>query len=240
MNMEKIKVLVVVDMQKDFIDGALGTPEAQKIVPLVAETIHQFADPNTAIIFTKDTHPVDYMKTQEGKYLPVPHCIEGTGGAGIVDEVFEAWINHAQGENRFMSGYDAYPAYDENPIRIKKPTFGSIELQNVLYDMNDRFEIEEINFMGVLHVRASDALGGHFAKHPSHRIGNIRFSASVRADDHGNTLIEGQNRFVGEGFESLHFKSFKPQCNVLLIENINTRVKRANNTPIILYNNKLL
>lgn len=149
MNMEKIKVLVVVDMQKDFIDGALGTPEAQKIVPLVAETIHQFADPNTAIIFTKDTHPVDYMKTQEGKYLPVPHCIEGTGGAGIVDEVFEAWINHAQGENRFMSGYDAYPAYDENPIRIKKPTFGSIELQNVLYDMNDRFEIEEINFMGV-------------------------------------------------------------------------------------------
>ena len=149
MNMEKIKVLVVVDMQKDFIDGALGTPEAQKIVPLVAETIHQFADPNTAIIFTKDTHPVDYMKTQEGKYLPVPHCIEGTGGAGIVDEVFEAWIQHAQGENRFMSGYDAYPAYDENPIRIKKPTFGSIELQNVLYDMNDRFEIEEINFMGV-------------------------------------------------------------------------------------------
>ena len=147
--MEKIKVVVVVDMQKDFIDGALGTPEAQKIVPLVAETIHQFADPNTAIIFTKDTHPVDYMKTQEGKYLPVPHCIEGTGGAGIVDEVFEAWINHAQGENRFMSGYDAYPAYDENPIRIKKPTFGSIELQNVLYDMNDRFEIEEINFMGV-------------------------------------------------------------------------------------------
>ena len=149
MNMEKIKVLVVVDMQKDFVDGALGTPEAQKIVPLVAETIHQFADPHTAIIFTKDTHPVDYMKTQEGKYLPVPHCIEGTGGAGIVDEVFEAWINHAQGENRFMSGYDAYPAYDENPIRIKKPTFGSIELQNVLYDMNDRFEIEEINFMGV-------------------------------------------------------------------------------------------
>ena len=152
MNMEKIKVLVVVDMQKDFIDGALGTPEAQKIVPLVAETIHQFADPNTAIIFTKDTHgptQLDYLNSLEGKSLPVPHCIEGTGGAGIVDEVFEAWINHAQGENRFMSGYDAYPAYDENPIRIKKPTFGSIELQNVLYDMNDRFEIEEINFMGV-------------------------------------------------------------------------------------------
>ena len=147
--MEKIKVVVVVDMQKDFIDGALGTPEAQKIVPLVAETIHQFADPNTAIIFTKDTHTDNYMNTLEGKNLPVPHCIEGTAGYGIVDEVFEAWLCHAQGENRYMSGYDAYPVYDENPIRVKKPTFGSVELQNILYDMNDRFEIEEITLMGV-------------------------------------------------------------------------------------------
>ena len=147
--MEKIKVVVVVDMQKDFIDGALGTPEAQKIVPLVAETIHQLADPNTAIIFTKDTHTDNYMNTLEGKNLPVPHCIEGTTGYGIVDEVFEAWLCHAQGENRYMSGYDAYPVYDENPIRVKKPTFGSVELQNILYDMNDRFEIEEITLMGV-------------------------------------------------------------------------------------------
>ena len=147
--MEKIKVVVVVDMQKDFIDGALGTPEAQKIVPLVAETIHQLADPNTVIIFTKDTHTDNYMNTLEGKNLPVPHCIEGTGGCGIVDEVFEAWLQHAQGENRYMSGYHAYPLYDENPIRIKKPTFGSVELQNILYDMNDRFEIEEITLMGV-------------------------------------------------------------------------------------------
>ena len=147
--MEKIKVVIVVDMQKDFIDGTLGTPEAQAIVPLVAETIHQFADPNTAIIFTKDTHTDNYMNTLEGKNLPVPHCIEGTAGYGIVDEVFEAWIQHAQGENRYMSGYDAYPVYDENPIRVKKPTFGSVELQNILYDMNDRFEIEEITLMGV-------------------------------------------------------------------------------------------
>ena len=72
-NLEKIKVVVVVDMQKDFIDGALGTPEAQKIVPLVAEPIHQLADPNTAIIFTKDTHTDNYMKTLQGKNLPDPH-----------------------------------------------------------------------------------------------------------------------------------------------------------------------
>ena len=144
-----MKVLIVVDMQKDFIDGALGTKEAQAIVPLVAETIHQMANPNTAIIFTKDTHTDNYMNTLEGKNLPVPHCIEGTAGYGIVDEVFEAWIQHATGENRYMSGYEAYPLYDENPIRVKKPTFGSIELQNILYDMNDRFEIEEITLMGV-------------------------------------------------------------------------------------------
>ena len=68
-----MKVLIVVDMQKDFVDGSLGTPEAQAIVPLVAETIKQFADPNTVCIFTKDTHPINYMQTLEGKNLPVPH-----------------------------------------------------------------------------------------------------------------------------------------------------------------------
>ena len=144
-----MKVLIVVDMQKDFVDGSLGTPEAQAIVPLVAETIHQFADPNTAIIFTKDTHTDNYMNTLEGKNLPVPHCIEGHAGYSIVDEVFEAWMQHATGENRFMSGYDAFPPTDINPIVVKKPTFGSIELQNILYDMNERMGVEEITLMGV-------------------------------------------------------------------------------------------
>lgn len=144
-----MKVLIVVDMQKDFVDGALGTPEAQAIVPLVAETIHQFADPNTAIIFTKDTHGENYMETLEGKNLPIPHCIEGHTGYSIVDEVFEAWMQHAIGENRFMSGYDAFPPTDINPIVVKKPTFGSIELQNILYDMNERMGVEEITLMGL-------------------------------------------------------------------------------------------
>ena len=82
-----MKVLIVVDMQKDFVDGSLGTKEAQAIVPLVAETIHQFADPHTAIIFTKDTHTDNYMNTQEGKNLPIPHCIIGTEGWEVVDEL---------------------------------------------------------------------------------------------------------------------------------------------------------
>lgn len=145
-----MKVLIVVDMQYDFINGSLGTPEAQAIVPLVAETIHQFADPDTAIIFTKDTHERDgYFQTQEGMHLPTAHCIRGTEGYSIVDEVFDAWVQHSHGEERYMSGYDAYPILDMNPIKIEKPTFGSIELQNMLYDMDDRLGVEEITLMGV-------------------------------------------------------------------------------------------
>ena len=141
-----MKVLIVVDMQKDFVDGSLGTPEAQKIVPLVAETIEQMADPNTVIIFTKDTHSEDYMNTLEGKNLPVPHCIEGSSGYGIVNPVFIAYTNVVE---KYMSGYEAYPILDQNPIIVKKPTFGSVELQNILYDMDDKFGVEEITLMGL-------------------------------------------------------------------------------------------
>ena len=141
------RYLFVIDYQNDFVDGALGFPGAEKLDEKIAAKVRQYGKDH--VLFTRDTHFENYLDTREGKNLPVPHCIEGTGGYGIVDEVFDAWIQHAQGENRYMSGYDAYPLYDENPIRIKKPTFGSVELQNILYDMNDRFEIEEITLMGV-------------------------------------------------------------------------------------------
>lgn len=141
-----MKVLIVVDMQYDFVDGSLGTPEAQAIVPLVAETIEQMADPNTVVIFTKDTHAYDYLDTQEGKNLPVPHCIKGTAGHSIVDEVFNAYIN-VIGE--YADAYKVYPITDMNPIRVEKPTFGSIELQNILYDINENHGIEEITLMGL-------------------------------------------------------------------------------------------
>lgn len=74
--MEK-QVLVVVDMQKDFINGALGTNEAAEIVPKVEEKIKDFKG---EIIFTRDTHFDNYSETQEGQKLPVPHCIKGTEG----------------------------------------------------------------------------------------------------------------------------------------------------------------
>ena len=73
-------LLVVVDMQKDFIDGSLGTREAQKIVKNVAEKIQSAEAAGTQVVFTYDTHPENYLETQEGKRLPVEHCIKGTPG----------------------------------------------------------------------------------------------------------------------------------------------------------------
>ena len=70
------KTLIVVDMQNDFIDGALGTKEAAAIVENVKAKIREYADRGDEIIFTRDTHYEDYMETNEGKHLPVPHCIE--------------------------------------------------------------------------------------------------------------------------------------------------------------------
>lgn len=79
------KILVVIDMQNDFIDGALGTPEAQAIVPKVVEKIKNFK--GDRVYFTQDTHFDDYLKTQEGKKLPVEHCIFGTLGWDMPAEI---------------------------------------------------------------------------------------------------------------------------------------------------------
>ncbi len=74
------KTLIVVDMQKDFIDGALGTKEAVAIVENVKKKIAEYQANGDEIIFTRDTHQSNYLSTNEGKYLPVEHCIEGTEG----------------------------------------------------------------------------------------------------------------------------------------------------------------
>lgn len=79
-----MKVLVVVDMQNDFITGSLGTKEAQAIVPKVVEKVKNF---DGEIFFTKDTHGINYLETQEGKKLPVEHCIYDTWGWEICDEL---------------------------------------------------------------------------------------------------------------------------------------------------------
>ena len=82
------KTLIVVDMQNDFIDMALGTPEAAAIVPKVKAKIERYLATGDEIIFTRDTHFEDYLQTTEGKKLPVPHCIKDTKGWEIADGLY--------------------------------------------------------------------------------------------------------------------------------------------------------
>ena len=82
--MKKKDLLVVVDMQNDFIDGSLGTPEAQKIVSNVVDKI---ANWNGDIAITKDTHSEDYLNTREGRFLPIKHCIKDTWGWELNEDV---------------------------------------------------------------------------------------------------------------------------------------------------------
>lgn len=120
-----MKALIVVDMQNDFIDGALGTPEALSIVPFVREKVMHF---DGLVIFTRDTHFENYLSTREGKNLPVPHCIKGTQGWEIADSLKEL----AKGR-----------------IIIDKPTFGSTELQNLLVNEHEKTPFEEIELVGL-------------------------------------------------------------------------------------------
>lgn len=119
-----MNILIVVDMQNDFIDGALGTAEAQAIVPNVLRKIQEF---DGKVIFTRDTHEANYMETQEGKNLPVLHCIRDTKGWQIRKEL-EAFCTTKP---------------------IDKVTFGSSELGNVLLAMNEEEAIESITFVGL-------------------------------------------------------------------------------------------
>ena len=116
-----MKLLIVVDMQNDFIDGALGSEEAVKIVPYVKSLIENF---DGEVIFTRDTHYENYMETQEGKNLPVPHCVFGTQGWQIRPELEALRKTEA----------------------IDKITFGSKELADVL---KDKKNIESITFVGL-------------------------------------------------------------------------------------------
>ena len=137
-----MKVLVIVDMQKDFIDGSLGTPEAQAIVPNVVDKLRAHKNTNTVVLFTKDTHHANYLLTSEGEKLPVEHCIEGTEGWAIDREI----------HNEFKTGgYATYSAGDIVNGRITKPTFGSYDLIDALCDIDFQSDenITEIEFCGV-------------------------------------------------------------------------------------------
>jgi len=129
------KVLIVVDMQNDFIDGSLGTPEAAAIVNKVVQRIANSQD--ELILFTKDTHGTNYLDTPEGKKLPVVHCVEGTGGWQINDSVMSAWRTNT---NTIV--------LDDPPGNtFTKPVFGSVDL--VAFLAQHAHEISEIEILGL-------------------------------------------------------------------------------------------
>ena len=111
------KTLIVVDMQNDFIDGALGTAEAVAILPAVKEKIAAYAERSDEIIYTRDTHQEGYLQTNEGKHLPVEHCIEGTHGWEIADGVYVAGCEIVDkpsfGRNPIWSDYGEDMDFDQ-------------------------------------------------------------------------------------------------------------------------------
>ena len=116
------KILIVVDMQKDFIDGALGTVEAVQIVPYVAQKLTDALAKGDKVYFTQDTHQEDYLETTEGTALPVKHCVKGSEGWQV-----------AQTLKAILEGYKEGEAYH----CIEKPVFGSTTLVKVLEDVID-------------------------------------------------------------------------------------------------------
>lgn len=120
-----MNILLVVDMQNDFIDGALGTKEAQDIVPKVVDKIRNF---DGRILATRDTHEENYLETQEGRKLPVKHCIRGTGGWEICKEIKDL----------------------VKELPIDKAVFGSLELGNMLQKYDEWQEkIESVTLVGL-------------------------------------------------------------------------------------------
>lgn len=124
------KILVVVDMQHDFIDGSLGTPEAQAIVPNVKKKIDEAVKNGDLIIYTRDTHFENYLDTKEGKKLPVEHCIYQTDGWQIPNELMT-------------------PSTYKNTEILDKFTFGSSELPVLLHSNNMALSCDEIELVGL-------------------------------------------------------------------------------------------
>ena len=127
--MNQQKFLIVVDMQNDFIDGSLGTKEAQAIVPAVAERIKALKAEGYAVIATLDTHEENYLDTREGRFLPVRHCIRGTEGWRIRREVRQAL------------GDDA--------VLVEKPTFGSVRLPDIVRELSGGKAPAQIELLGL-------------------------------------------------------------------------------------------
>lgn len=122
-----MKILVVIDMQNDFTYGALKNDDAIGIIPAIEDKILSF---DGEVIYTRDTHTKDYLETQEGRKLPVKHCIIGSEGWEIVKPLEEL-------------------RQKKNAKTIDKPTFGSLELADYVLNLYNEGNVEEIEFIGV-------------------------------------------------------------------------------------------
>ena len=120
--------LIVVDMQNDFVSGALGTPEAREIVPCVAARVADGVSRGEKLMFTRDTHEADYLSTQEGRKLPVPHCVRGTEGWEIIGQLLPDTVGRTV---------------------LDKPTFGSRALGELLAAEQAREPIGKITLIGL-------------------------------------------------------------------------------------------
>lgn len=121
------RMLIVIDMQNDFVDGALGTKESQEIAPKVVEKIKNYKG---QVMYTRDTHEADYLETLEGKNLPVEHCIRGTKGWELIDEINET-------------------AKKAGSLIFDKPTFGSLALAGCLNGIHKVAPIDGIDIVGL-------------------------------------------------------------------------------------------
>ena len=127
-----MEVLVVIDMQNDFINGALGTKEAEVILPKVINRVKAAAILNEFVIYTQDTHDVNYLDTQEGTFLPVKHCIRATDGWQLPEELQDA-INKCAN------------------ARIEKEAFGTFAIMNTLktFEQELEYEVDSIEICGL-------------------------------------------------------------------------------------------
>ena len=172
------KILIVVDMQNDFIDGALGSKEAVAIVPNVIEKIKE--NKWDQIIVTQDTHFEDYMKTQEGKKLPVPHCIEGTNGWELnknIENAINKYEKDSEEKGIILS-----------VLRVKKETFGSVYLPNFLeWARTDEMKIEVCGLCSDICVISNAMiLKAHYPE--AHLIIDASCCAGVTPESHKNAL----------------------------------------------------